>query len=1142
MAMACKKCYNPLTMPVMLFIDVVALGLTVIIASSLAVTVLGSGFRNSPTIPFAFYAASAAAGGIISLILRISIIFSVGNKSLLLELATLCLALNGPFILLFTARYLSMKRRWPDIIAIAALVLIAAFSPALFTHGLVSNPYMIADGLTLFELHPVCVPAAAIPAITMLLSVTLFFSKRRFTREPLIPMSLALVFIGFILGGVFLIHFPLMSITNALGVGVLGIEVARRQLFNPLRELTARLEKKVAERTLELEKTRSGVEYAISERTGQLIQEISERRRVEESLKERADRLELIARIGQKTTALLGLDELLGQTAAQIRDVFDYLCVHVFLIEGDSLVLRASTHASAVPLKGQLSLRVGEEGITGWVAATGEPLVVPDVAMDPRYVELIDRVNPRSEIAVPLRLRGKITGVLDAQSMHPAAFTPLDLFTLQTIADQLAVAMENARLYEALNLELSERQRTEKVLRESEEHFRNLAEQSPNLIFINTRGKVVYANRKAEITGYSREEIYGPDFNFHGITAPEYRELVAENFRRHMNGEELPPYEYAFFTKSGRRIDAILTTTLMKFAGEKAILGIITDITPRKRTEGLLRALNTAALAMEQVLTPEEILPAAMHELESLGYSCAVALADTSKTTLSRRYASGKKTEGKAPPLPIDGSPAAVGAAMRGLKTTFFSPEADPRCTPDALEVIAPWLVCAPEGSSLCIISPLRAGEEALGLLSVAGETLMDTDCDLIAAFAYLIAAAWRKTALMHDLARSLNELRATQDLLLHAQKMEAIGRLAGGIAHDFNNLLTVISGYTSLLVESLTGNDRALSDLGEIKNAIKRASALTSRLLAFSRRQILQPVVLDLNVVLAGCAKLLRPIIGEDIDLVIRPADGLGRIKADPYQIEQVIINLAVNARDAMPSGGTLTLETAARALTPEEAAEISLAAGPYVVLTVKDTGIGISEEVRHHLFEPFFTTKADGKGTGLGLSTVYGIVKQTGGSIGVSSAPGAGTAFSICFPETTEHGTEPPLEQGAQRAPRGTGTILVVEDDDSVRELAGRILQNAGYTVLTARSPEAAIGILGDRRVVDLMITDMVMPGMNGMELSLKIHETRPDLPVLFISGYTDDPGIRLGVPDGLPFLSKPFQPDDLLKKVTDAIRVPH
>ena len=554
-----------------------------------------------------------------------------------------------------------------------------------------------------------------------------------------------------------------------------------------------------------------------------------------------------------------------------------------------------------------------------------------------------------------------------------------------------------------------------------------------------------------------------------------------------------------------------------------------------------MRSLNAASLAMEQALVPEEIFPAVTCELSGIGFSCDVVLLDSSKEKVRILNAGGTLSPAEDDAwLPLSAADPSIRRVLTERRTLLTDIHPAAIADGSALGAVKTRVSRGAAEGQRTILSPLAAMGEVVGLLAVGGKNLGEEDLPVIAAFAHQTAAAWRKTTLMRDLEKSLQELRMAQDLLLHAQKMEAIGRLAGGIAHDFNNALTVISGFTSLLGESLEGNDAALSDLAEIKNAIKRASALTSRLLAFSRKQILQPEVLDLSSVLSGCVKLLRPLIGEDIEMLIRPAEEPAYVMADRYQIEQVIVNLAVNARDAMPTGGTLVLETGARKLSSEEGEPLSLPAGDYSTLLVSDDGTGMSDEIQSRIFEPFFTTKENGKGTGLGLSTVYGIVKQTGGAISVESSPGKGSVFTVFIPRSVEEHVPAAPETAGDTPPMGTGTILLVEDDDMVRDLAARILSNAGYTVISAGSGEKALRIASETDGIKMAITDVVMPGMNGVELSQRLLELRPELPMLFMSGYTDEPSIHLGVPDGLPFISKPFQPEDFLRKVADLMPV--
>ncbi len=372
---------------------------------------------------------------------------------------------------------------------------------------------------------------------------------------------------------------------------------------------------------------------------------------------------------------------------------------------------------------------------------------------------------------------------------------------------------------------------------------------------------------------------------------------------------------------------------------------------------------------------------------------------------------------------------------------------------------------------------------------------------------------------------------------LRQSQKMEAVGRLAGGVAHDFNNLLTIIMGYSQLLLERLGPNEALRWQVEEIKKAGDRAASLTRQLLAFSREQVLKPRVLDLNSAVANTEKMLRRLIGEDVELVTVPAPDLGRVKADPGQIEQVLLNLAVNARDAMPEGGKLTIETANANLDQAYARRhVAVIPGPYVMLAVSDTGCGMDPEVQSHIFEPFFTTKDKDKGTGLGLATVYGIVKQSGGYIWVYSEPGRGTTFKIYLPQVQEAPEALEVENISRSRVQGTETVLVVEDEESVRSLVRGILQAQGYTVLEARRGDEALEISARHKgPIHLVLTDVVMPQMSGQELASCLATLHPESKVLYMSGYTDHAILHQGVLDpNTAFIGKPFTPDGLARKV--------
>jgi len=388
---------------------------------------------------------------------------------------------------------------------------------------------------------------------------------------------------------------------------------------------------------------------------------------------------------------------------------------------------------------------------------------------------------------------------------------------------------------------------------------------------------------------------------------------------------------------------------------------------------------------------------------------------------------------------------------------------------------------------------------------------------------------------------RDVTERRKLEQQLLQSQKMEAIGQLAGGVAHDFNNLLTVISGFTQLALESFAEDNPNRENLLEVLGASDRAASLTRQLLAFSRQQTLQLRVLSLNEVVANTEKMLKRLIGEDIELVAVLAPDLGRVKADPGQVEQVIMNLAVNARDAMPKGGKLTIETANVDLDSAYSRKHPVARpGLHVMLSVTDTGSGMDEKTKARIFEPFFTTKERGKGTGLGLSTVYGIVKQSEGNIFVYSEPGLGTSFKVYLPQVREEVAAVKSSGAAPQQLKGAETILVVEDEQPVRRLVRSVLESNGYKVLVATRGDEALSLAATHKgPITLMITDTVMPGMGGRELAERLAPNRPEMKVLYMSGYTDDTVVRHKVLDpDTPFLQKPFMPGSLARKVREVL----
>jgi len=480
-----------------------------------------------------------------------------------------------------------------------------------------------------------------------------------------------------------------------------------------------------------------------------------------------------------------------------------------------------------------------------------------------------------------------------------------------------------------------------------------------------------------------------------------------------------------------------------------------------------------------------------------------------------------------------DRSAGPTGTALRGGRhDVCLDIAADPR--------MAPWRVAALGlGYRSSAAFPLMVNGETRGAFTLYSTEPEFFDGDELA----LLDDLAMNIGFAMELAEQETERRELEAQFLQAQKMETVGRLAGGIAHDFNNLLTVINGTASLAMEQQPAGGPLVHDLQEIKDAGERAADLTRQLLAFSRQQILKPTVLDLNALVGGMRNMVQRLIGEDIHLVVVSGPGLGNVRADPGQVEQVLLNLVVNARDAMPTGGTLTIETQNVELDAAHAElHPSVRPGSHVMLAVSDTGVGMDEMTRQRVFEPFFTTKEAGKGTGLGLATVYGIVKQSEGSIWVYSEPGLGTTFKIYLPRVAESVATRARVRAAGVVP-GTETILLVEDEATVRRLAERILKSAGYTVLPAADGVAAVQVLSAHPgPVHLLLTDVVLPGMSGREVAERVAVTHPHVRVLFTSGYTDDTMFRHAVIDATTaFIGKPYTVADLTRRVREVLDAP-
>ena len=717
---------------------------------------------------------------------------------------------------------------------------------------------------------------------------------------------------------------------------------------------------------------------------------------------------------------------------------------------------------------------------------------------------------------------------------------------------------ELARVKEALQAEIAGRQRAEEALRESEARYRLLLDHAPAGMYELdlTNAKFIAVNDVlCEYTGYTREEFLS--LNPLDLLTEKSQKRYLQRQAKILAGEEVT--ETVQYTIRGKnrefRVSLHARYSFREGQPVKAAV-VVHDITERARAEQLLRAINHAALAMEMALNQEEMFAAIGEEFKRLGFTYLVLPTNEDQTRLQTRY------------LSMDSSLVATAERLAGTHREGFSfPIKDVDVYRKAVydretilledtEAVMRQVLPHPAkgfadqivklvGYSRAIVAPLIVEDEVIGVLSVQSGDLTRADMPAITAFAHQVAAAWRRTRLMQDLERSLEELRKTQSKLLKAQRMEAVGRLAGGVAHDFNNLLTIVQVNAQLMKQQLHRVDPLWECAQQILEASERAASLTRQLLRFSSSEVVVPVSSDLGSLVIDLSPTLHRIIGEENELETVLPEDLWAVRADPTQVEQVLVNLALNARDAMPQGGRFSIEIANLTLDQSSATHnIEATPGEYVLLKVSDDGTGMTDEVREHLFEPFFTTKEQGRGTGLGLPTVYGIVKQSGGDIWVDTRVGRGTTFNILLPRFREEPTQPAVQVAdVPQMAQGSETILLVEDEAIIRELTVQILESDGYQVLEAMDGAEALRVAGKHGApIHLLLTDVLMPGMSGNELADKLRIHHPDMRVLFMSGYDDHQLDRDEVESGeTGFLPKPFSTEVLRQKVRGVLDGP-
>jgi len=721
-------------------------------------------------------------------------------------------------------------------------------------------------------------------------------------------------------------------------------------------------------------------------------------------------------------------------------------------------------------------------------------------------------------------LQGEIIDQETVRQRKDGTLIPVHIYGLPIVVNQEPVGVF------AIYVDLSERKLAEEeVARKTHELSEFVEHATVGIHWVGPDGIIQLVNRaELELLGYTREEVIGHHIaEFHAD-----QPVIQDILDRLSRGEAIQEYAARLRRKDGLIKDVLIDSSVLREDGKLVHTRCFTrDITERKRMEQEREVIFEIIQGAISTSDLGDLFKLIHKSISSLLYAenCFVALHDP-KTDLMHFEFWVDKLDPCPPPLPMG-----VGFGSYVLRTgqsLLLDRELTERMyqsgeVEKSGSASASWLGV-----------PLRTPTRTIGVLVVQHyeeeKAYGQRDLEFLTSVGSQIALAIERR-------RAETNLRETEDQLRQSQKMEGIGTLAGGIAHDFNNLMTAVTGYSELALRSLEADNPVRSKIEEIKKAGERAAALTSQLLAFSRKQILQPRVLDLNTVVTGMGRMLPRIIGEDIDLRIELGGSLGQIKADPGQIEQILMNLAVNARDAMAEGGRLTIKTENVQMDGKFAKRRSVVEpGRYVMLSVSDNGCGMDAETRTHIFEPFFTTKEVGKGTGLGLSTVYGIVKQSGGGVWVYSEVGRGTTFKIYLPRVDEVVETEKSFDKVRPVLRGHETVLLAEDEDMVRDLCKEILEAYGYAVIVASNGKEGLRVCQEfQGRIDLLITDVIMPQMSGRELAEGVTALRPDTRVLYMSGFTDDAVVRHGVlDDGVFFIQKPFSPDALVLKAREVL----
>ena len=758
-------------------------------------------------------------------------------------------------------------------------------------------------------------------------------------------------------------------------------------------------------------------------------------------------------------------------------------------------------------------------GIAGWVARECQPVVLRNEVQDARFTPHWPRKDIRAAVSLPMLGRGKLVGVLNVNTTSQRTITMGQVKALNILASVGGAAIQSAHLYAEV--------------RQAEEKFRSIFESIAEGIFrITPDGRLILANpAMARMLGYPSppallEEVV--DVQRQLFVEPDH---WVRSWRRLEKANEPRRLEEQFRRKDGSICwQAVKVRAVQDVSGQVAYYeGSAEDITEHKQAE----RRQGVQYAMGRILAEARNLAEAAPRI--LQAACADSTYQTSAFWSVDAHAQLLRCAAFWPP----GSEHTAFAQatwqstfrrgegltgrvwQSGQPVSFADVAGECQCPRAAVAQAA--------GLRSAFAIPIKLDQDVLGVLEFFSLEPHALDEQLLQMFAVIGS----------QIGQFLGRRRLEENLR-QTQKMEAIGVLAGGVAHDFNNLLTIINGYSEVLLNSVPRDDPSHNLLVEIRNAGERSASLTRQLLAFSRKQVVAPRVLDLNEVAVDTEKLLRRLIGEDVQLNMSLAARLGSVLADAGQIEQVLLNLAVNARDAMPRGGKLTIETQNVELDDKFAQlHADVQPGIYVLLAVSDTGCGMTAEVKARIFEPFFTTKEVGKGTGLGLATVFGIVKQCEGFVDVYSEVGVGTTFKIYLPQTARS-ADGKMGSIIKTPPKGTETVLLVEDDDAVRAVTRHVLVGCGYALLDACDGEGALRVATRHEgLIHLLVTDVIMPGLGGRELAERLRTQHPEAKVLYLSGYTDDAIVRHGVlHEEVNFLQKPFSTLALAQKVREVL----